>query len=250
MNNSRFVLNDSALPLLERIIMRLFGCAIKRVLFRLKYLNRNVIIQPKADIIRGTKFEGYNFIGSNSKFKGIIGYGSYIGDNCNINANVGRFSCIAAGTHTINGFHPTKDYVSVHPAFFSDKHKQLLTFGINTGYKEFRYVNDDGIWVEIGNDVWIGTNSLILSGIRIGDGAVIAAGAVVVKDIEPYAIYGGVPARKIGQRFSDEIIRELMAIKWWDMSLEWIKENATLFSDIDRFVKTTKRENEAIQSQS
>ena len=225
--------------------MRLLKCAIKRVIFGMRNRNKHVIIQPRADIIRGSKFEGYNYIGFNSIFKGTIGYGSYIGDNCNINARVGRFSCIAAGTQTINGFHPIKEYVSMHPAFFSNKHKNLLSFGINSTYEEFRYVDvKNEIWVSIGNDVWIGTNVLILSGIRIGDGAVVAAGAVVVKDIEPYAIYGGIPARKIGQRFSDDLINELKDIKWWDKPLEWIKTNATYFSNIESFVKQVRKPNE------
>lgn len=72
--------------------------------------------------------------------------------------------------------------------------------------------------VRIGNDVWIGQNAMILSGVMIGDGAVIAAGAVVVKNVEPYAIVGGNPARLIRKRFSDEVIAQLLEIKWWTWS--------------------------------
>ena len=221
-------------------------CAVKRVIYKFINIKRHVILQPGANIVRGTKFEGYNYIGSSSIFQGTIGYGSYIGDNCDVNATIGRFSCIAGSTKIVNGFHPTKDYVSIHPAFFSDMHKGLLSFGINNSFKEFRYFDEEReIWVDIGNDVWIGSNVLILSGIKIGDGAVVAAGDVVVKDIEPYSIYGGVPAKKIGQRFPDETIRKLNDIKWWNMPLEWIENNAEYFSDIDLFIEMANKEIES-----
>lgn len=67
----------------------------------------------------------------------------------------------------------------------------------------------------IGNDVWIGMNATILNGVTIGDGAVVAAGSVVVKDVEPYSIVGGNPARVIRKRFTDEIIERLLISKWW-----------------------------------
>lgn len=70
--------------------------------------------------------------------------------------------------------------------------------------------------IVIGNDVWIGQDVLILStGINIGDGAIVAAGSVVTKDVPPYAIVGGVPARIIKYRFEDHIIEQLMQLKWW-----------------------------------
>jgi chloramphenicol O-acetyltransferase type B len=77
----------------------------------------------------------------------------------------------------------------------------------------------------IGNDVWIGTEALIMPGRHIGDGAVIAARAVVTKDVGPYEIWGGNPARLIKKRFSDEDIEALLQIKWWDWDIEKIKAN-------------------------
>lgn len=84
--------------------------------------------------------------------------------------------------------------------------------------------------VEIGNDVWIGCNSTILRGVTIGDGAVIAANAVVTKDVPPYAIVAGVPARVIKYRFSNEIINRLLMIKWWNWSDSKIKANHAFFT--------------------
>ncbi|WP_044639852.1 streptogramin A O-acetyltransferase Vat(I) [Risungbinella massiliensis] len=74
----------------------------------------------------------------------------------------------------------------------------------------------------VGNDVWIGRRATIMPGVRIGDGAIIGAEAVVVKDVEPYTIVGGNPAREIQKRFSPEIIQELLDIQWWDAEIELI----------------------------
>lgn len=90
--------------------------------------------------------------------------------------------------------------------------------------------------VIIGNDVWIGQSVLIKPGVVIGDGAIIGAGAVVTKNVAPYAIVVGVPAQIIKYRFSDEQIKKLLNIKWWDKDKEWIEEKAYLFSDVDAFL--------------
>lgn len=77
----------------------------------------------------------------------------------------------------------------------------------------------------IGNDVWIGYEAVILSGVKIGDGAVIGTRAVVTKDVPPYTIVGGVPARPIRKRFSDDIISELLRIQWWNWPADKIRRN-------------------------
>lgn len=84
--------------------------------------------------------------------------------------------------------------------------------------------------VVIGNDVWIGTGVQIMSGVAIGDGAVIAANSTVTKDIPPYAIAGGVPARVIRFRFEPEMINELLEMQWWNWDIKKIKANKELFS--------------------
>ncbi len=77
----------------------------------------------------------------------------------------------------------------------------------------------------IGNDVWIGYEAVIMSGVNIGDGAIIGTRAVVTKDVPPYTIVGGVPAKIIRKRFSNEVISQLLEIKWWDWNKEKIKNN-------------------------
>jgi serine acetyltransferase len=94
----------------------------------------------------------------------------------------------------------------------------------------------------IGNDVWIGANAIIKSGIKIGDGAIVASGAVVTKDVAPYSIIGGVPAKHLKYRFSDSQILFLKSLKWWDKDLEWLKSNKALFTDIDEMIKSQKHE--------
>jgi virginiamycin A acetyltransferase len=83
--------------------------------------------------------------------------------------------------------------------------------------------------IEIGNDVWIGTQCVILSGAKIGNGAVIAANSVVLKEIPPYAIAAGSPAKVIKYRFTDDIIKKLQEIEWWNWPVDKIKNNYELF---------------------
>ena len=85
--------------------------------------------------------------------------------------------------------------------------------------------------VSIGNDVWIGRGATIMSGISIGNGAVIAANATVVKNVLPYSIVGGNPARHLKFRFSDEIISLLLELKWWELAIEEIKKLASELSE-------------------
>lgn len=79
--------------------------------------------------------------------------------------------------------------------------------------------------IVIGNDVWIGYEAVIMAGVTIGDGAIIGARAVVTKDVPPYTIVGGVPARDIRRRFSDDVIARLLELKWWDWPAEQIQRN-------------------------
>ncbi len=79
--------------------------------------------------------------------------------------------------------------------------------------------------IVIGNDVWIGYEAVVMAGVTIGDGAIIGARAVVTKDVPPYTIVGGVPAREIRRRFSDDVIARLQELKWWDWPAEQIQRN-------------------------
>lgn len=211
---------------------------IKRVFYVSKYKKLNVRIGKRC-IIGGLKtvFEGNNVIGDNTLFSGLMGYGSYIGKNANIEACIGRFCSIGNNVETILGNHPSSGFVSTHPAFFSTKKQAGFTFVDECIYDEISYVENTNFPVVIGNDVWIGQGCKLLNGVSIGDGAIIAAGAVVTKDVEPYTIVGGIPARVIKRRFSNEDIEFLVRFAWWDKPIDWIEEHASLFINIDRLKK-------------
>ena len=108
-------------------------------------------------------------------------------------------------------------------------------------YDASKYLKSNGN-ITIGNDVWIGMSCIIMSGVTIGDGAVIAAGSLVTKDVEPYAIVGGCPAKLIKKRFDDETINQLLEIKWWDLPDQVILQyHDLLFSeDIQAFIEKIK----------
>lgn len=89
----------------------------------------------------------------------------------------------------------------------------------------------------IGNDVWIGMNVIIMRGVNIGHGAVIAAGSVVTRDVAPYSIVGGVPAKHLRFRFTEKQIEELLKIKWWDWDESKIRTEIPLFYEIDLFIE-------------
>lgn len=89
----------------------------------------------------------------------------------------------------------------------------------------------------IGNDVWIGTGAIILYGVHIGDGAVVGAGAVVTRDVPPYAIVVGVPAKVLRYRFTEDQIAKLLKIRWWDWAVHKIEENTTHFENVEKFIK-------------
>ncbi len=204
---------------------------IKRIIYKLKYIGKNVKIGRKSNL-KGfhTKFECFNRIGKNTNFGGSIGRCSYIGDHCDIIAEIGRYCSIASNVRTIIGKHPTRDWVSTSPVFFS------VLGQCGTSYTQRNKFDETSQMTQIGSDVWIGEGVSIIEGVKIGHGAIVAAGAVVVHDVEPYSIVGGVPAREIRKRFSNDEIEKLLAIKWWDMDEEWLKENADAFSDIKSFL--------------
>ena len=134
--------------------------------------------------------------------------------------DIGSF-CSIAGRVNIGLPHHDLDYVSTSPVFLEEANYMRTNFASNPPPEERR--------VSIGNDVWIGENAIILGGVKVGNGAVIAAGAIVTKDVPPYAIVGGVPAKVIKYRFDNETIRELEEIKWWEWDKEKIKKNKAFF---------------------
>ena len=199
---------------------------LKLIYLKLKYRDKSLLLGKKIALGFSSDFEGYNKIGDYSSFSGKMGFASYIGSKCDINADIGRYSCIANYVVTAYGKHPTQDWVSMHPAFYSTAKQCGFTFVNEEKYDE----NQERI--KIGNDVWIASGANIIGGINIGDGCVVGAGAVVTKDIPPYSIVVGVPARVVKKRFDDETIDLLEKIQWWDWPDELIKERYAFLSNV------------------
>jgi virginiamycin A acetyltransferase len=130
---------------------------------------------------------------------------------------IGKFCMIASHAKFImNGANHLSDAITSYPfAIFGESWKNAM--------EGKQYPNKGDI--KIGNDVWIGFNATIMSGVTIGDGAIIAANSTVIKDVEPYSIVGGNPAGEIKKRFSDDVIEKLLEIKWWDWDVEKITKN-------------------------
>lgn len=196
-------------------------------------------LSPLCHINSKTRLEGRNKIGNSYISNSHIGYASYIGDGCKLsNCQIGRYCSIGANIKTIISTHPLSEFVSTHPVFFSLKKQAGFTFVDEQRFKESIYYDrENKIAVKIGNDVWIGDEVTILGGVNIGDGAAIATGAVVTKDVPPYSVVGGIPAKIIKYRFSEEDIEFLLSFKWWNRDLEWIRSEAEHFKNIKDFKK-------------
>ena len=148
---------------------------------------------------------------------------SYIGNECSvIHSEIGSFSSIADNCYIGGASHPI-EWISTSPVFHEGKNIMRTNFSEHefNPYKK----------TVIGNDVWIGSNCLIKSGIKIGDGSIVGMGSVVTKDVPPYTIIAGNPAIIIRKRFEDEVIKELLDIKWWNWNEDIIRKNAKLFQN-------------------
>lgn len=198
----------------------------------------NCIIEKGAYVDDDCSLEGNNRFNVGAKlFNCKVGKGTYFNTNTEFqNVSIGRYCSVGSNVKVIAGRHPTENFVSTHPAFFSTVKQAGFTYVNQNRFKEYIYV-EDYYTVKIGNDVWIGTDSRIMGGVRINDGAIVAAGAVVTKDVPPYAIVGGVPARIIRYRFTDKQIKALLEMKWWNKDEAWIKSHVEDFNDIQRLIK-------------
>lgn len=195
--------------------------------------NTSCRINPKA------VFEGANKLADNATFSGsFMGFGTYLGHDTDIGGTIGRFCCIAPYVRYNPGTHPfTPPHLSVNPMFYSTAKQCGMTFATENTFSEYLKP------LKIGNDVWIQQGVFICGGVEIGDGAVVLAGAVVSKDVPPYAVVGGVPAKVIKYRYDEETIRFLLKTKWWNSTIEWFKENWELMNNIDELKEYYKHEN-------
>lgn len=167
-----------------------------------------LIIHPSAEVHPGTRLEGLNEIGRSTVKVGCsFGLGSYIGDYAFVgqHTDIGRYCSIANNTTIAAHPHPM-EWFSTSPT-----------------------LAPDGLWVAVagrtslGHDVWVGANAVVLAGAQIGTGSVIAAGAVVLGDVPPYAIVAGAPAKIKRFRFDEDTVARLLASEWWDLPLDVLR---------------------------
>lgn len=174
----------------------------------------NNVVVTRFCKIKNSLMRSYSYVGVNSLINNCL-----IGRYCSIGPNVQ----IGLGQHPIN-------YISTSPLFYTSKN----IFNIST-FKEDQYKQYAVTVVK--NDVWIGANAIIMDGVEIGNGAIVAAGAVVTKNVPDYAIVGGVPASIIKYRFNDEQIKSLSQTKWWDEDFEKLIKYKDYFNDPSKFIE-------------
>ena len=208
---------------------------LKRWVLRLKWRGK-LQLEQGCDIALQAQFEGMNKIYSHSSFGGILGYGSYIGHHSSLTAKIGRFCSISNHVICNAGIHPFQaPFATTSPCFFSLRKQNGATFATQQMLNEIKTTDNEGAFdCEIGNDVWICEGAFINGGIHIADGAVVLAHAVVTKDVPPYAIVGGVPAKIIGYRYDEATIKWLLNVQWWNNPIAWFRAHWSLLCDIDK----------------
>ena len=196
----------------------------KNIPFPLENYNRlcflkNIVKSPNIIVGDYTYYDDFESVDNFEK--NVKYHFDFIGDKLII----GKFCMIASGVSFImNGGNHLTESISAYPFAIFGKDWSNAMDG-----KSYPTKGD----TIIGNDVWIGHNSTIMPGIKIGDGAIIAANSIVVKDVEPYTIVGGNPSKVIKKRFSDEVINLLLAIQWWNWDIEKITQNVQLLTSND-----------------
>lgn len=179
-------------------------------------IGEGVIIEENVVFNRSMSIGKHTFIGKRTEFY-----------NC---SKIGNFTSISSDVKVGLISHPL-NYISTSPVFYSKRRGWV---------KGNSFSESKDLSVEIGCDVLISTGVMMLPGIKIGHGAVIGAGAFVNKDIPPYAIVAGVPAKIIRYRFTEEIIKQLLSSKWWERDDLFLKEIAVLSNEPEKFISKLK----------
>ncbi|TWI65420.1 virginiamycin A acetyltransferase [Pseudoduganella lurida] len=183
---------------------------------------KNIVTRPNIEVGDYTYYDDPD--GVRNFENNVLYHFDFVGDWLRI----GRFCAIARGVKFImNGANHQTGGISTYPFFiFGNGWEKALPQAGELPYK------GDTV---IGNDVWIGYDALVMPGVRIGDGAIIAARSVVTADVPPYAIVGGNPAGVLRERFDAATVQRLLAIAWWDRPVAWITEHLELIrgGDVD-----------------
>ena len=203
---------------------------------KIKYLISKLIKKSRLSSVKNSSIHssskiesGTLFVNSSMNKHSFCGY-----DNEIINTKIGSFCSIGNHVKIGGGEHPYS-WVSTSPVFYKGRDS------VKAKFSEFD--RDEIRTTFIGNDVWIGQNSLIKQGIKIGHGAIIGMGSVVTKDVEPYSIVAGVPAKKIKLRFSEDLISKLIKSKWWDLKEDELTKAAENIKNPIKFLESINKSN-------
>ncbi|HLP92925.1 MAG TPA: CatB-related O-acetyltransferase [Saprospiraceae bacterium] len=177
---------------------------------------KNIVQNPNIQVGDYTYYDDFEDV--HNFEKNVKYHFDFIGDKLTI----GKFCAIASGVEFIlNGGNHLVDAVSSYPfSMFGNGWEHAMEG------RQFPHKGD----ITVGNDVWLGYRSVILAGVTIGDGAIVGAYSVVTKDVPPYTIVAGNPAKEIRRRFAAEEINQLLALRWWDWPLEKITANVHLLT--------------------
>lgn len=202
-----------------------------------RFRGKGVILPYSAEVSVRSQIEGDCIFYKHSTFHGTLGRGSIIASGVNLEADVGRYCSIGARATFIAARHPIKaPFVTTSPIFYSLRKQVGYTYAKKQAFKEWKYYDEEReIAVKIGNDCWFGHDVCMVGGVVIGDGAVVLSRAYVTKDVPPYAIVGGIPAKVIGYRYDEETISLLQRVQWWNKDVEWLREHADLMCDLEKF---------------
>lgn len=191
----------------NKVLKKMRGSAIKN-----SHIHRTSKVEA-GSIVVNSEMDRYSFCGYDCKI---------------INCTIGAFCSIADGVVIGGANHPI-EWVSTSPVFYSGRDS------VKKKFSEFERPLDAR--TNIGNDVWIGERVLIKQGVTIGDGAVIGMGAVVTKDINPYEIWAGCPAKKIKDRFDEELKKDLLESEWWNLEDDELQKIANNIRSPKEFIQ-------------
>ena len=203
----------------------------------LEYFYAKIIKKIQGKAIVDSKIDYTSKVESGSQIvRSEFGRYSFCGYDCQIiNCTVGAFTSISNNVVIGGASHPM-DWVSMSPVFYKGRDSVKKKFSNNIRKSDLRTI--------VGNDVWIGESVLIKQGIKIGDGAVIGMGSIVTKDVEPYCVVAGNPAKVLKKRFNENIVELLISIKWWNFDDDKISRYAEFITDPNLFIsEVIKNEN-------
>ena len=204
----------------------------KEVIYMISYIISRIMTRLSLKSIRNSKIDKKaKLIGKVSVINSQIGRYTYISNNSAvINTEIGSFCSIASGCSIGGASHPS-DWMSTSPVFHSGRNVFMKNFSSHPFNPYKKSI--------IGNDVWLGLRVFVKAGVKIGDGAIIGMGSIVTKDVPPYEIWAGNPARKISDRFDNETKEKLLALNWWELDEKNLKELAKSANDVNKLLHET-----------